>query len=200
MNSWDKKFDEAHYIYGTEPNDWLKENIYEKGSLKIALLAEGEGRNAVYLAKLGHEAVTYDYSKVGLDKTIRLAESEDVKIETHLQDLTVTDALPKNFYDIAVNIFGHVLAEGKKNMLENLIDCVKPGGRILFEFYSKRQLEFQTGGPKRSDMLYDLKELEEEFSHYDVEIISLSEKIVERHEGTMHRGRSAVIQGYLKKK
>ncbi|GAA3714727.1 hypothetical protein GCM10022378_01800 [Salinicoccus jeotgali] len=154
----------------------------------------------MYLAKLGHKTATYDYSKVGLAKTVRLAESEGVDLETHLQVLTVADALPKNFYDLAVNIFGHVPSEGKENMLKNLIDCVKPGGKVIFEFYSKRQLEFQTGGPKRSDMLYDLKELEKEFSYYDIEIISLDEKIVERHEGTMHRGRSAVIQGYLKKK
>lgn len=200
MNHWDEKFKEEEYIYGVKPNEWIRTIFNEQGNSKIALLAEGEGRNAVYLAGLGNQVTTYDYSREGIEKTKRLAASEGVNVDTNLQDITVEKALPLNTYDISINVFGHVPKEGKLNMFSNMVGCVKPGGLIVFELYSKKQLEFQTGGPKNIDMLYEVDEIKEYLKDSSVEVIKLEEIITTRNEGKMHNGKSAVIQGKLKKK
>ena len=199
MNHWDEKFDEEEYIYGKEPNEWIKSVFNKEGHGKVAMLAEGEGRNAVYMAKLGYDVISYDYSRVGLDKTRKLAHSAGVAVTTHLVDITETDALPQGEYDISINIFGHVTSEGQQEMIRNMVGTVKPGGDIVFELYSKRQIEFQTGGPKDIHMLYDVGDLRRELEKYNVEIVTLKEKILLRNEGRMHKGKSAVIQGRIRK-
>lgn len=199
MNHWDEKFKADDYIYGVEPNEWVRSVFKDKGNLKIALLAEGEGRNAVYLASLGHQVTTYDYSKEGIEKTKRLAASKELAVNTNLQDITVKDALPAETYDVGISVFGHVPEEGKETMFFNLINSVKPGGRIVFELYSKRQLEFKTGGPPNINMLFSIDEIKGYLENFSVDIIKLEEIITTRHEGKMHNGQSAVIQGEIRK-
>lgn len=200
MNLWDDKFDTEGYIYGTEPNEWIASQLKDNGEgKKVALLAEGEGRNAVYLAKLGYDVTTYDFSEIGIQKTEKLANSQNVEVNTSFQDITVKNALPIQQYDISIIVFGHVPPQGKEEMFSNLINCVKENGEIYFEFYSKRQLKFKTGGPGNIDMLFDIDEIKGYIKELPAEIISLEEVILERNEGVMHKGRSAVIQGHLKK-
>lgn len=199
MNRWDEKFRTDEYVYGVEPNEWVRTVLRREKGRNIALLAEGEGRNAVYLAKLGNRVTTYDFSKEGIEKTKRLAASEDVTVDTNLQDITVEGALPRATYDISVNIFGHVPPEGKSQMFSNLIGCVKPGGLVVFELYSKEQLEYGTGGPPDMDMLYSIDEIEGYLESSSVEIIHLEKVTADRHEGRMHNGRSSVIQGKLRR-
>lgn len=199
MNHWDEKFKTDEYVYGVEPNEWLRSVLNEQTDKDIALLAEGEGRNAVYLAKLGNKVTTYDFSKEGIEKTKRLAESEDVDVDNHLQDITVKNALPRENYDISASIFGHVPESGKYEMFANLIECVKPGGLIIFEFYSVKQLEYKTGGPKDITMLYEVDEIKNYLEDFSVEVINLEEVVTERNEGTAHNGQASVIQGQLKK-
>ncbi|MEK4556243.1 class I SAM-dependent methyltransferase [Jeotgalicoccus sp. FSL K6-3177] len=199
MNHWDEKFKTDEYVYGVEPNEWLRSVLNEQTDKDIALLAEGEGRNAVYLAKLGNKVTTYDFSKEGIEKTKRLAESEDVDVDTHLQDITVKNVLPRESYDISASIFGHVPESGKYEMFANLIECVKPGGLIIFEFYSVNQLEYKTGGPKDITMLYEVDEIKSYLEDFSLEVISLKEVVTERNEGTAHNGQASVIQGQLKK-
>lgn len=199
MNHWDEKFKTDEYVYGVEPNEWLRSVLNEQTDKDIALLAEGEGRNAVYLAKLGNKVTTYDFSKEGIEKTKRLAESEDVDVDTHLQDITVKNALPRENYDISASIFGHVPESGKYEMFANLIECVKPGGLIIFEFYFVKQLEYKTGGPKDITMLYEVDEIKNYLEDFSVEVINLEEVVTERNEGTAHNGQASVIQGQLKK-
>lgn len=199
MNHWDEKFRTDEYVYGVEPNEWVRVALGSERDKSIALLAEGEGRNAVYLGKLGNNITTYDFSKEGIEKTKRLAGSEGVAIDTHLQDITVRDALPDKVYDISVNIFGHVPKDGKAQMFSNLTGCVKPGGTIVFELYATDQLKYGTGGPPDISMLYTIDEIKEYLEPLSVEIIHLEKKAVERHEGRMHNGMASVIQAKLRK-
>src|SRR5699024_9105938 len=178
---------------------WVRAALSGTENRKIALLAEGEGRNAIYLARLGNQVTTYDFSQEGIGKTKRLAAEENVTVDTKLQDITVRDGLPRAAYDISVNIFGHVPKEGKYQMFSNLVNCVKPGGFIIFELYSKRQIEFKTGGPPDVDMLYDTGEIKTMIEGLSVEILHLEEINTFRQEGQMHNGQSAVIQGELRK-
>lgn len=199
MNHWDEKFQTEEYVYGVEPNEWLQSVLSEQTDKNIALLAEGEGRNAVYLAKIGNNVTTYDFSKEGIEKTKRLAQSVGVAVDTNLQDITVKNALPRETYDISTSIFGHVPKEGKYEMFSNLIRCVKPGGLIVFELYSTKQLEYKTGGPKDITMLYEVDEIKNYLENFSVEIISLEEVVTERNEGKMHHGEASVIQGQVRK-
>ncbi|KKK34979.1 hypothetical protein WN59_04870 [Salinicoccus sediminis] len=199
MNHWDEKFRTDEYIYGVEPNEWVRTVLGSEQGKRIALLAEGEGRNAVYLARLGNQVTTYDFSKEGIEKMERLAASEDMTVDTNLRDITIKDAVPRKTYDIGVNIFGHVPAEGKLQMFTNLVECVKPGGLIVFELYSKEQLEYKTGGPPDMNMLYDLDEIRGHLERFDVEVIHLEKEVVLRHEGRMHNGKASAIQGKVRK-
>lgn len=200
MNHWDEKFKHEDYIYGVEPNEWIRSVFNDRGDSKIALLAEGEGRNAAYLATLGHKVTTYDFSKEGIEKTKRLAGSKGVEVDANLQDITIKDALPSNAYDVGISVFGHVPAEGKETMFSNLVNYVKPGGTVVFELYSKQQLEFGTGGPQNLDMLFSVDEIEGYLRNLSADVIELKEIITMRHEGKMHNGKSAVIQGKILKR
>src|SRR5699024_874758 len=199
MNHWDERFRADEYVYGVEPNEWVRTVLDSEQGKNIALLAEGEGRNAVHLARRGNNVTTYDFSKEGIAKTKQLAGSQGVTVETHLQDITIKDAVPRETYDISVNIFGHVPKDGKAQTFSNLIGCVKPGGRIVFELYSTDQLEYGTGGPPDIGMLYTIDEIKGYLEPLSAEIIHLEKETVERHEGRMHSGMASVIQGELRK-
>ncbi|WP_414049141.1 class I SAM-dependent methyltransferase [Macrococcus animalis] len=200
MNHWDEKFKDKVYLYGEEANQFVKDQFTQEGTGSIACFAEGEGRNAVYLARLGYDVITFDYSAEGLKKTEKLAEKFGVKVNTNLQDLTKENAVDASQFDYAIMIFGHVKEESQQFLFNNLIQSVKPGGKIYFEVYAKAQLEYGTGGPKDSEMLYDLEMVRKHCELNDVTIIELEEKEVVRHEGDKHNGKCCVIQGILGKK
>ncbi|WP_448963087.1 class I SAM-dependent methyltransferase [Macrococcus capreoli] len=199
MNHWDEKFQDENYLYGEEANQFIKEQFCEDDTGTIGCFAEGEGRNAVYLARLGYDVTTYDYSNEGLKKTKRLAEKFNVTVNTHLQDLTVEHAVDKAQFDKVIMIFGHVKEESQQVLFNNLIQSVKPGGKIYFEVYAKAQLDYGTGGPKDIEMLYDLEAIRKYCELNEVTIIDLEEKEVVRHEGDKHNGKCRVIQGILEK-
>lgn len=155
MNHWDNKFDSNDYIYGKEANTFVQ-NIFQTPTTKhekVVLLAEGEGRNAIYLAKLGYDVTTYDMSRVGINKQYKLAEESNVDIEAIYGDITQSDLIPKASFDYSINIFGHVPNEGKQVMFNNLIQPLVTGGHSYFEFYSTEQLAYGTGGPKDESMI-----------------------------------------------
>src|SRR5690625_3827882 len=152
---WNEQFQTNKHTYGKSPNVFIRENsgLFPPNS-SIACFAEGEGRNAVYLATLGHDVTAYDYSSVGLHHATLLAKENHVAIKTTEVDLTEVK-VEKNKYDGAVMVFGHVIQDKQEAFLTNMIEAVKPGGYFLFEIYSKKQITFQTGGPNDVDMLYD---------------------------------------------
>jgi len=196
-NPWDKNFQRDEYIYGKEANAFIK----EKGHVfpdraKIACLAEGEGRNAVFLAGLGHQVKAYDQSQVGLDKTKKLAKEKGVSVQTERMDLTVEE-VPREAYDGATLVFGHVPGEKQAFLFQNLFQAVKSGGYILFEVYSKRQINYGTGGPGVATSLYaaeDLLALSEEH-----EVLHFYYGEAERYEGINHTGPCHLIQALIKK-
>lgn len=148
---------------------------------------------------------TFDISRLPCllkerDETQRLAASKGVDIDTNLQDITVKDVLPSEIYDVGISVFVHVSEERKETMFFNLVKSVNPGGIIVFELYSKRQLEFKTGGPPNIDMLISIDEIKNYLEKFSIDIIKLEEIITTRHEGRMHNGKSAVIQGKIRKR
>lgn len=194
---WNSSFSDDDYVYGEIPNQFIKENsdhIPENSA--VACLAEGEGRNAVYLAKQGHRVTAYDQSNVGLDKTKKLAAKHDVNVATVEMDLT-KEKVDENLYDAAIMVFGHVPRSDQAFLMESLMNAVKPGGYVIFEVYSEDQLDYRTGGPPVKDMLYDPADIlqwmgQSKFLHFYY-------GEAERKEGKRHSGTGHVIQVVLRK-
>lgn len=188
---WDEKYSVNEYVYGTTPNDFLFSMTDRLKKGRVLCLAEGEGRNAVYLAKNGFVAVAVDSSRVGLQKANRLALENDVSIETVLTDLadfTITE----NSWDSIVSIFCHLPPDLRKHVHEGVATGLKTGGTFLLEAYTPAQLEFGTGGPSSAALMMDLVSLRSELK--GLRVLHGLETVRNVHEGRSHSGKAAVVQ------
>lgn len=198
MNPWDKRFNRKDYVYGTDPNPFLKEHMDLFDKLNhIACFAEGEGRNAVYLASQGKKVTAYDYSTIGLKKMANLSKAMNVHVNTKLVDL-VEESLDENIYDGAVMIFGHFSKKHQYDVLNKIVRSLKRGGLFLLEVYDEGQLLYGTGGPRNIDFLYNRDQLLEWAKKQH--IIHFYNGEVDRMEGIAHTGKSKVIQLILEKR
>lgn len=193
---WNQRYSSDGFAYGTEPNSFLVENAkLLTGS--VLSLAEGEGRNAVFLATLGLDVLGVDGSAVGLKKAHQLAASKGVTIRTEVADLATYEP-PANFYGSVVSIFAHLPSDVRRRFYRLVEQSLKPGGIILLEAYSKSQLSRDTGGPKDPDMLMTLVDIQKEFP--DCEEILCHEIEREVVEGEFHTGMASVVQFIGRKK
>ncbi len=198
MNSqfWNEMYGADEYAYGTEPNDFLKSHI-ELGDLRlkpharVLCLAEGQGRNAVYLAQQGFDVTMIDYSETGLQKARELAASKGVSIETICADLS-DYSLELDSWDAIVIVFGHFPAVVRKKVYPQLWGALKEGGMLISETYSPKQVEYQTGGPKDPSMMASEDELRSVLKEFRE--LKLNELVRDIHEGQYHNGTSCVIQ------
>ena len=188
---WDQKYDTEQYVYGTEPNEFLAEHVQLLPRGKILSLAEGEGRNAVFLAKLGYSVTAVDSSQVGLDKARKLAEENAVDIEFIHSDLEHFD-LGHDQWDGIVSIFCHVPPNLRKTLHAKIINGLKHQGVLILEAYTPDQLKHGTGGPPVVDLMMDADSLEQELTGLRFEHLVEVERHVE--EGFGHSGTGAVVQ------
>lgn len=197
---WDERFSSEHYVYGEEPNSFLVEqwNRYEldKHKGKVLCLAEGEGRNAVYLAERGHSVTTVDLSEVGLQKAARLAQTRGVALETVHADLA-TYAPDTDIYSAVVMIFAHTPTDIRKRSLQIAKDALQAGGYLILEGYTEDQIGRGTGGPGNKAMMFSKQELEEFFE--PDEILLSRELVRDIREGPLHDGEGAVVQFVARK-
>lgn len=195
---WNERFSEEEFAYGKEPNDFLASISFDAAAGKVLCLAEGQGRNAVYLAGLGFDVTAVDLSDVGLRRTRELASERNVQVDTICADLSTFEIEP-NSQDGIVMIFGHTPPIVRKHVHLQIISGLKPGGFFLLEGYSKNQLKNNTGGPSVAPLLYSLEELMKDFADdFEWEIAHEIER--EIIEGRYHRGKSAVVQLFGRKK
>ena len=190
IDFWNLRYSENGFAYGMEPNDFLKEQEF-KAKSSILCLAEGEGRNAVYLAGQGHDVTAIDIAYEGLAKTKDLAVIKNVQVKTICADLAEYSFEPER-WDAVVIIFGHFPPEIRQKIHREIYKTLKHGGKLIIEAYSKEQLHFKTGGPMDEKMLYSIDELKEDFSDFEDIIINQAQR--EIHEGKFHNGQSSVIQ------
>jgi len=188
---WDERFSAPGFAYGTEPNDFLASVSDRIPKGQILSLAEGEGRNAVYLASLGHEVTAVDASAVGLAKARELAESRGVTITTILADLD-DYTIGEQRWDGIIACYCHLPSPLRRAVHRAAAAGLKPGGVFVLEAFSKKQLEHDTGGPKSLDMLMSLEELEQELAGLRFDHGAELERIVV--EGSGHTGLAAVVQ------
>lgn len=196
INQWNERFGLNEYAYGEQPNAFIEEQAYRFKGERIAAFAEGEGRNAVYLARQGYRVTAWDYAENGLKKIQKLAERYQVKVKTELKDL-LHDSVPLEAYDGAFMVFGHFPKADQRNVFDKLLAVVKPGGIVMFEVYSEDQIHYQTGGPKSVDMLYHPADVLAWMSGYEVLHFFYGEQ--RREEGRLHTGVGHVIQVILAK-
>jgi len=188
---WDERFAEAGWTYGTEPNGFLVTVVDRIPQGRVLSLGEGEGRNAVFLARRGYDVFGVDGSAVGLAKARRLAEEAGVAIATHLADLAEYEIAPGS-WDGIVSIFCHLPAELRRRVHRQVVAGLKPGGVFVLEAYAPKQLQYGTGGPRTRDMLVSLDDARAELDGLAFEVVRETEREV--HEGRRHSGTGAVVQ------
>lgn len=191
MNFWDEKYSQVDFLYGEHPNDFLKTEAHcFKPTSQILSLGEGEGRNALYLAKLGHHLHCIDTSSVAREKTLKVFQQHNLSVDYTVGDLAVYQ--PKIKFDAVVSIWCHMPKTLRKKVHQEIYDWMNDGAFLLIEGYTVNQLEFGTGGPRDIELLYKFSELSEELSRFKKIIFREVKRDVQ--EGVGHFGMSATLQ------
>lgn len=188
---WDERYAAAEYVYGTEPNDFLVTAAPRIPMGRVLSLADGEGRNGVYLATLGYDVTSVDASPVGLGKARRLAAARGVRLTTIEADLAAFEIAAGSWEGI-VSIFCHLPAPLRGRIHQQVVRGLSPGGVFILEGYSERQLQYGTGGPPAVELLFTADAVRTEVR--GLELLHAGEFEREVHEGTLHRGLSSVVQ------
>ncbi len=183
-------------MFGTEANGFLAEVSGRFTAGRALCIADGEGRNSVYLAEQGHEVSAMDASVVGMRKANRLADDRGVKIETEVADLAHYD-FGVETWDLIVSIFCHLPSEMRRDVHRRAAAGLRHGGVFLLEAYTPDQLAYGTGGPPTVNLLMTLADLREDFAGLDIEIGR--EIVRDVVEGRGHSGRAAVVQLLVRK-
>jgi SAM-dependent methyltransferase len=190
-NEWDERYARQEYIYGTEPNKFLKEQLSLLKPGRILFPAEGEGRNAVFAASIGWETDAFDQSVEGQRKAIKLATHKGVSIEYYIQSLNDWNPEPDQ-YDCIALIFVH-LPEGLRQQVHNaVIRSLKPGGTLLLEAFTLNQLPRTSGGPKTAELLFTRELIVSDFK--ELIFTEFAETQTTLDEGPLHQGLADVIQ------
>jgi len=189
--NWDERYSEPGYAYGTAPNEFLASVAAKIPQRKILSLAEGEGRNAVYLASLGYEVTGVDGSEVGLRKALELAAGQGVTITTIHADLSEFE-IKQEEWDGIIACYCHVPSAIRIPLHQRAVRGLKLGGVFVLEAFSKEQLDYGTGGPQSLDMLMSLDDLKMELAGLEFVHAVQIERIV--REGSRHTGLASVVQ------
>ncbi len=196
MTDWDVRYAEAEYAYGTEPNGFLAAVACQIPEGPVLCLAEGQGRNAVFLAGRGHRVTAVDQSAVGMARAGQLAASRGVAVECVAADLATFDIGAGRWAGI-VSIFMHLPVELRGGIYRRAVTGLRPGGVLVMEAYAPRQLEFATGGPRDLTRLASRATIEGELA--GLEFLLSQEAEREVVEGRHHRGMAAVVQVLARK-
>ncbi len=196
---WDERYAGEDFFYGTEPNAFLvSQKALLRPGMRCLAVADGEGRNGVWLAEQGLEVLSVDGSHVAQAKARKLAQQRGVAMLFEQADLLRWDWGDGNF-DVVVAIFiQFVTSPEREQMFASVKRCLKPSGLLLLQGYTPRQLEYKTGGPSQAENLYTEAMLREMFA--DMDILHLREQDSVIREGAGHSGMSALIDLVARKK
>ena len=202
IERWNDRYSSDEFAYGEQPNIYFAEQLKKLNVGTILFPAEGEGRNAVYAAKLGWTVSAFDISIEGKNKAIRLATVNNVSIDYQVGELETLNYHAEQFDAIAL-IYAHFPADIKSSIHKTLDKYLCKNGVIIFEAFSKKHIDYiakneNVGGPKDIASLFSMEEIRLDFANY--EIIELEEKEIELSEGVFHNGRGSVIRFVGRKK
>lgn len=199
MDFWEQRFSASdEYVFGTEPNEFLasKASLLSPG-MHVLSIADGEGRNGVWLARQGLHVRAVDGSLAALAKSRRLAEKHGVTLDLVHADLTSWEWC-ENCYDAIVGIFIQFTGPRlRQELFGRAWRALKPGGILLLQGYRPEQLQYGTGGPSTLENLYTEAQLRTELKAFSIE--EMESKDVVLNEGSGHHGMSAVINVVARK-
>ena len=188
---WEQRYGAKGYLYGTEPNEFLRQHVDSIPRGRVLCLAEGEGRNAVYLATQGFEVASIDLTQAGVAKTHRLANERGVTVDAVTGDLATADLGIRSWNGI-VSIFAHLPPTIRRDLHLRVVDALAPGGVFLLEAYTPNQIGRGTGGPPVAELAMSLADLRRELAGLEfVHAVEIERQIIEGHG---HTGLGSVVQ------
>lgn len=190
-NFWDERYSTDEYVYGEEPNHFIRQQLQKLRPGKILFPAEGEGRNAVYAATLGWRVSAFDLSIEGRRKALMLALKHNVFIDYTIGGFENTEFEAESFDCIAL-VFAHIHSSKRSEYHQKLLSFLKPGGKLIMESFSKEQILRDSGGPKNPDMLYSVEDMKHDFS--TLSDLNIEKKETDLKEGDFHIGTASVIR------
>lgn len=201
-DKWNERYANDEFAYGEQPNNYLKEQLEKLSIGNILFPAEGEGRNAVFAAKLGWRVSAFDISAEGQKKALQLAEKNGVAVDYQIGELQALNYKDEQFDAIAL-IYAHFPAGIKSHLHKTLDKYLRKGGTLIFEAFSKSHIDYlaaneKVGGPKDIESLFSVEEIKADFDNYDV--VELRETEIHLNEGLYHNGQGSVIRFVGRKK
>ncbi len=190
-NNWDNRYDHDRFFYGEEPNYFVASQLASLPPGRGLFLAEGEGRNAVYAATLGHDVAAVDSSAVGARKALEFAARRGVTIDYRVADV-VADRWDDETWDFVVLCFAHLDPAVMADVHRRVAASLKPGGRLILNSFATSQWGRKSGGPPRLEWLHDLKDVKSHFP--DVAFDRAVETEVDLNESVGHRGLAMVLE------
>jgi len=189
---WNQRFAHEGYLFGTEPNEYLQAQAARLPATGQALcVADGEGRNSVWLARQGLQVQAFDIAQVGVDKARKLALDAGVQVDYQVADCDQW-AWPQNHFDVVAAIFIQFAdPDMRTRLFAHMVDCLRPGGLLILQGYTPRQIEYKTGGPGILAHLYTEELLRSAFAAMDMLELRMYE--ADLAEGEHHLGRSALV-------
>ena len=200
MNSdfWDGIYADPEYVFGTAPNAFLvSQRALLRPGQRVLAVADGEGRNGVWLAEQGLDVVSLEYSQPAVEKAKQLAQARGVKLTFEVADVLNWN-WPVGEFDVVAAIFIQFASPSDRpTLFRHIKSALKPGGCLILQGYTPKQVEYKTGGPPQAENMYTQELLREAFG--DMEILHLAEHETFIAEGTKHYGMSALIDMVAKR-
>jgi SAM-dependent methyltransferase len=192
LDHWEQRFGSSDYLFGTEPNAFLASQAHRlKPGQKAVAIADGEGRNGVWLAQQGLDVLALDYSPAALRKARALAASRGVSVRFEQADME-TYVWPQAEFDVAVAIFIQFAAPAlRSRIFAGVKQALKPGGLLLLQGYRAEQIAYGTGGPRQPEQFYTPAMMEAAFADWSSVEIRPHDSVIS--EGAGHHGMSALI-------
>jgi len=199
LRFWDDRYENRDYVYGTQPNQYFQQQLDAIGKPgRLLLLAEGEGRNAVYAAEKGWQVTAVDFSAKGREKALALAAGRGTNFDYLLGDIRQFDFAGHGPWDVIGLVYAHFPAEWRPEIHQKCAAVLRPGGRVILEAFNRKQLNRLSGGPKNIDWLYSKNMLEQDFE--PLEPVECAETTVFLNEGEGHSGLAELVRGCFLKK
>ncbi|MBM3338514.1 MAG: class I SAM-dependent methyltransferase [Betaproteobacteria bacterium] len=191
LERWNSRFAEPGYLFGEEPNNYLREaQAYLKPG-RCLMVADGEGRNGVWLAKQGHQVEGFDFSDLAIEKARALAKREQVSVQWEVCSWEQFNWRPERFDNVIGIFFQFAAPDVRSQIFANIDRALKPGGMLVIQGYTAKQLAYNTGGPGILEHMYDEALMRESFKNY--RMLDLRTYETEIHEGRGHEGMSALL-------
>ncbi len=189
---WNQRFSTPDYLFGTEPNVYLRDQATHLPRSGQALcVADGEGRNSVWLARQGMQVQAFDISPVGVAKAHKLAQDAGVQVDYQIADCEQWP-WPQAQFDVVAAIFIQFAdPHTRSRLFAHMVQCLKPGGLLILQGYTPLQIEYKTGGPGILANLYTEEQLRVDFANMDILELRMYED--DLAEGDHHLGRSALV-------